>query len=194
MQAVVLTKLTVYLICQSLRTKYYSITQILSKITQVIVTNYCLLSNVWRVMYLCAFQTEPDDSSDEDYDPRKDMKKRRLDTSKAGTNKAGGTCNRMSGGARRSKPNCTDEGAGKVAVHVGTVVKTTAMSTGPIGALPSLTVAARVSTSTPTTEVSNSNLHHLICIVYAILKNCESVPENSPVIIFAVLNTFLDLY
>jgi hypothetical protein len=79
----------------------------------------------------------------------------------------------MSGGVRRSKPNCTDEGAGKVAVHVGTVVKTTAMSTGPIGALPGLTVAARVSTSTPTTEVSNSTLHHLqsvISIVCAILK------------------------
>ena len=99
-------------------------------------------------------------SSDEDYDPRDDAKKRRLDTSKAGGNKAGGTGsgNRLSGGAGRAKAIDNDKGTRKVASRVGMVVKKLATSAGPIGASV-VTAGLAVSTSTavvtPTIEVSN---------------------------------------
>jgi hypothetical protein len=102
-----------------------------------------------------------DVSSDEEYDPKKDVKRQRLATRRTGANKAGSTGNRMSGGVSRSysKSNGTVKAAGEVAGRVGMVVKTTATSTGPIGATPGLTVAAHVSTLkpvvNPTTEVSN---------------------------------------
>jgi len=142
--------------------------------------------NVWHDLYSVkyAFQTETDESADEEYDPKKDVKRRRLGTSKAGAKKAGSTGNRMSGGVVRSysKSNGTVKGAAKVAGRVGMVVKTTATATGPIGAMPGLTLAAPVSTLTPvvntTTEVSNLTLHYIrilmsnacdICLIIIII-------------------------